>query len=296
MLNTPTADFYFQDLKQSIATALAEDIGLGDLTAELIPKNKQAIASVICRDKAVICGRPWFDGVFQAIDPSLSIKWLCQEGETVAKNTLICEITGKAAAILTAERTALNFLQTLSGTATITQEYVSVMGNCYTRLLDTRKTLPGLRLAQKYAVACGGGTNHRIGLYDAILIKENHIISVGGIAKAVALAKTLHPNIKVEVETENLDEVHLALEAQADIIMLDNFSLSMIHGAVLLNKQHLHTAKLEASGNVEIKNLPSLINTEVDFISTGAITKHLKATDFSMRFNFKEEPNTRIPT
>lgn len=288
MLNKIYDDFYLQDLEQNINMALSEDIGSGDLTANLIPKKSQAYAQVICRDKAIICGRPWFDGVFQAIDRSLEITWFCKEGDKVTPNSVICEIIGNASSILTAERSALNFLQTLSGTATITKSYVEAMGDCHTKLLDTRKTLPGLRLAQKYAVACGGASNHRIGLYDAILIKENHIISAGGITQAVSLAKNCHPNIKVEVETETLDEVILALEAQADIIMLDNFSLEMIREAVLLNKQHNNTAKLEASGNVKIGNLPDLTKTGVDFISTGAITKHLQAVDFSMQFKFKK--------
>ncbi len=284
--NNPTANFYFQDLEQNIAMSLSEDIGSGDLTADIISTEKQAIARVICRDSAIICGRPWFDGIFKAVDSSLKIKWLCKEAEQVDGNTIICEITGCATSILTAERSALNWLQTLSGTATTTHNYVEIMGNCHTKLLDTRKTLPGLRLAQKYAVTCGGATNHRIGLYDAILIKENHIISAGGIGQAVSLAKTRHPNIKVEVETEELNEVSLALEAQADIIMLDNFSLEMIREAVKLNQQHANPAKLEASGNVTLENLPDLVKTKVDFISTGAITKHVQATDLSMQFSF----------
>lgn len=281
-----TDSFYFQNLLQNINTALAEDIGTGDLTAGLIPEEKQATAKVLCRDKAVICGRPWFDGVFEAVNKQLKIEWFCEEGDEVKADTVICEITGQASSILTAERAALNFLQTLSGTATVTKSYVAAMGQCHTQLLDTRKTLPGLRLAQKYAVAMGGAKNHRIGLYDAILIKENHIMSAGGISQAVSLAKANHPEIKVEVETENLEELKLALNAQADIVMLDNFSIEMIHQAVALNKKHPHTAKLEASGNVEIVNLPGLVKTQVDYISTGAITKHLKATDFSMRFEF----------
>lgn len=280
-------DFYFADLAQNVATALKEDIGQGDLTAGLIPKEQQAIAKVYCRETAVICGRPWFDEVLRQVDVNLSITWHVDEGQQVSPDTLVCVIRGNAAHILTAERTALNFLQTLSGTATITANYIQAMQSSHTQLLDTRKTLPGLRLAQKYAVVCGGGKNHRIGLYDAILIKENHIMSAGGIAKAIQTAKQQHPNIKVEVETENLNELQEALDAQADIVMLDNYSLEMIKEAVSINRQHATPAKLEVSGNVELENLPDLVKTKVDYISTGAITKHVRAIDFSMRFAFE---------
>lgn len=272
---------YFENLEETVATAINEDVKTGDLTAGLIDESIQATANIFCRENAVICGRPWFDDVFRQIDENLKVEWHCEEGEQVEKDQLICVITGSARNILTAERTALNFLQTLSGTATTTASYVKHLIGSNTKLLDTRKTLPGLRLAQKYAVACGGGQNHRIGLYDAILIKENHIIAAGGIAEAVGIAKFQHPGKTVEVETENLDEVAQALQGGADIIMLDNFTLEMMHQAVeLVNKK----AKLEVSGNVEIQHLPNLAATHVDFISTGAITKHLKAIDLSMRF------------
>lgn len=273
---------YFEDIEETVANALKEDIKEGDLTADLIPEEIQAVANIYCREQAVICGRPWFDEVFRQIDEKAQVIWHCEEGDKVETNQLICEIKGCARHILTAERTALNFLQTLSATASVTHSYVKHLQGSSTKLLDTRKTLPGLRLAQKYAVACGGGNNHRIGLYDAILIKENHIIAAGGIAEAVGIAKFKHPGKTVEVETENLDEVNQALEGGADIIMLDNFSLEMMHEAVSLVNGR---AKLEVSGNVEIDQLTTLATTNVDFISTGAITKHVKAVDLSMRFN-----------
>lgn len=272
---------YFEDLSSMVKTALNEDIRSGDLTADLIPQDAQAEANIICRENAIICGRPWFDETFQQIDNNIKIEWFCGEGEMVEPDTLVCKLQGSARALLTAERTALNFLQSLSGTATTSNNYVNALGETATKLLDTRKTLPGMRLAQKYAVKMGGATNHRVGLYDAILLKENHIMAAGGIQEAVSTAKKLHPNKTVEVETENLDEVTQALAAKADIIMLDNFTLSMMSEAVQLNNGQ---AKLEVSGNVEIENLPELASTGVDFISTGAITKHLRAIDFSMRF------------
>jgi len=272
---------FFETLTASVQTALHEDIQSGDLTAGLIPQTNQASATIVCREQAVICGRPWFDEVFQQVDPTIEINWHVTEGQKVDADTLLCTVKGSARNILTAERTALNFLQTLSATATVTAQYVAQLGNSKTKLLDTRKTLPNLRLAQKYAVKCGGGTNHRIGLFDAILIKENHIMAAGGIDQAVATAKIQHPAVSVEVETENLDEVMQAVNAGADIIMLDNFSLQDMHTAVeRVNGQ----AKLEVSGNVEINHLAELAKTGVDFISTGAITKHVKAIDLSMRF------------
>lgn len=272
---------YFETLNASVKTALAEDIQTGDLTAELIPEANQATATIICREPAIICGRPWFDEVFQQVDPTIEINWQVNEGQKVAADTLLCTVKGSAKNILTAERTALNFLQTLSATATVTAQYVAQLEGTQTKLLDTRKTLPNLRMAQKYAVKCGGGTNHRIGLFDAILIKENHIMAAGGIDKAVYTAKGRHPNITVEVETETLDEVMQAVVAGADIIMLDNFTIDAMHEAV---KQVAGRAKLEISGNVEIKHLAELAKTGVDFISTGAITKHIQAIDLSMRF------------
>ncbi len=279
---------YFSDLSENVRQALKEDMGeAGDLTADLIEPSTQATAIVIAKEPAVVCGRPWFDAVFQQLDPQIQIQWHCQEGEAVDKNSLICTLQGNARHLLTGERSALNFLQTLSGTATTTARYVAELKkvNSPTQLLDTRKTLPGLRLAQKYAVHCGGGQNHRIGLYDAILIKENHIMAAGGIPQAVEKAKALHPNIPVEVETETLEEVKLALSAKADIIMLDNFTPPQIQQAVDCVQGQ---AKLEVSGNVEIERLAELAATGIDFISTGAITKHLHAIDYSMRFTLEK--------
>lgn len=275
---------YFENLSKTVQVALQEDIKNGDLTANLIPESHQATAKVITRQTAVVCGRPWVDETFKQIDADIQIKWLKEEGEVTQANETLFTLQGPAHSILTAERTALNFLQTLMATATITQQYVEQLKGANTRLLDTRKTLPGLRLAQKYAVACGGAQNHRIGLYDAILIKENHIMAAGSIHKAVSQAKALYPEIQVEVETENLTEVQQALEAGADIIMLDNFSLDMMREAVQMTN---HQAKLEVSGNVEIAHLPDLAKTGVDFVSTGAITKHIQAIDLSMRFDMQ---------
>lgn len=276
-------DRFFTDLHQTVSHALAEDLGNADLTADLIPVETQATATVIVREAAILCGQAWFNKVFELVDNKVQIHWQVKDGDPISADQLLCEIKGSARAILTAERTALNFLQTLSATATSTARYVAELEGSSTELLDTRKTLPGLRLAQKYAVHCGGGRNHRFGLYDAILIKENHIIACGGLTQAVKTAKQQHPQVAVEVETENLAEVALALEAGADIIMLDNFSLDMIHQAVNTVNQR---AKLEVSGNVELAQLKTLAQTGVDFISTGAITKHIQAIDLSMRFAF----------
>lgn len=278
----PTLD-YFKDLEKNVQAALEEDIGTGDLSASLIAEDQQAKARIITKENAIICGRPWFDAVFQQLDNQVEITWHCQEGDEVATGTLLCELSGNAKVLLSGERSALNFLQTLSATATQTANYVAQLKDSRTQLLDTRKTLPGLRLAQKYAVHCGGGKNHRIGLYDAILLKENHIMAAGGIDNAVKSAKQRYPDILVEVETETLDEVQQALTAGADIIMLDNFTHDMIDKAVSLNNGQ---AKLEVSGNVELEQLAVLAQTQVDYISTGAITKHIRAIDLSMRFEF----------
>lgn len=272
---------YFEFLTTTVKTALEEDVRGGDLTADLIPAETQATARILCREPAVICGRPWFDEVFKQVDGRIDVHWEVDEGEQVAVDQLLCTLRGPARSILTAERTALNFLQTLSATATVTAQYTAQLAGSKTQLLDTRKTIPGLRLPQKYAVACGGGTNHRIGLFDAILIKENHIMAAGSIEQAVTAAKQQHPDVTVEVETENLNEVHQAVKAGADVIMLDNFTLKDIHQAV---KEVNGRAKLEVSGNVEIEQLTELAKTQVDFISSGAITKHIKAIDLSMRF------------
>lgn len=273
------------EIRQGVSHALAEDLGYlsleqGDITASLIPATQQATATIITREACVICGCDWVDEVFAQLSDEIVIEWLVKDGDQVTANTKLCQLTGPARILLTGERTALNFLQTLSGTATVTAQYVSLLAGSHTKLLDTRKTLPGLRLAQKYAVLCGGGTNHRIGLYDAFLIKENHIAAAGSIADAVSTARTNFPGKPVEVEVEDLVELQQALAAGADIIMLDNFSLADIQQAVHLNKQQ---AKLEVSGNVTAEALHALAATGVDFISSGALTKHVTAIDLSMR-------------
>lgn len=262
--------------------ALKEDIGSGDITASLVPENLQATATVICRDQAIICGRAWFDACFERFDPEVKIDWQIKEPDSVSPDTLLCRLSGPARSLLTVERSALNFLQTLSAVATSTRAYVDVLGNSHTRILDTRKTLPGLRMAQKYAVACGGGKNHREGLYDALLIKENHIMAAGGISAAVQAGRKLHPDKTLEVETEDLAELQEALAAGADIIMLDNFDLGMITEAVTLNAGR---AKLEVSGNVVLENIHELAATGVDYISIGALTKNIQAIDLSMRID-----------
>jgi nicotinate-nucleotide pyrophosphorylase (carboxylating) len=272
------------DLSRTVACALEEDVGTGDLTASLVPEGKQARATVITREAAVVCGRPWFDEVFRQIDPRVSLEWQVDEGEAVGPDALLCRLAGAARALLTGERTALNFLQTLSGTATATRRYADVVAGTGCRILDTRKTLPGLRTAQKYAVHCGGGANHRMGLYDAILIKENHIIATGSITAAVAAARAAYPQAPIEVEVESLDELRQALEARADMALLDEFSLEGLAAAVALSRAHRHPIRLEASGSVTLDNLRSIAATGVDFVSIGSLTKHLRAVDLSMRF------------
>lgn len=274
-----------QEIRRGVSHALAEDLGYlplaqGDITASLIPPTQQATATIITREDCVICGVDWVEEVFQQLSDQVVIQWFVKDGDVVTANTLLCEISGPARILLTGERTALNFLQSLSGTATTTAKYVALLGNSKTRLLDTRKTLPGLRLAQKYAVTCGGGKNHRIGLYDAFLIKENHIAAAGSIANAVNSARQNFPGKAVEVEVEDLTELEQALKAGADIIMLDNFHIADIHQAVALNKGQ---AKLEVSGNITSEALKALGATGVDYISSGALTKNVQAIDLSMR-------------
>lgn len=266
---------------EDVRRALAEDIGPGDITSELIAVDAKAKAQVISRDEAIICGKDWFDEVFNQLDPALKITWLVDDGDKVNAGDSVCQLEGFARSILTGERSALNFLQTLSGTTTTTHRFVECLSQSHTQLLDTRKTLPGLRLAQKYAVRCGGGKNHRMGLYDAFLIKENHIAAHGSITAAVAKARHLHPEKTLEVEVENIDEFREALAAGADIIMLDNFSIVMLQEAVKLNRGQV---KLELSGNVTLENIHKLALIGIDYISVGALTKHLSAIDFSMRF------------
>jgi nicotinate-nucleotide pyrophosphorylase (carboxylating) len=273
------------DIAPVVAAALAEDLGSGDLTAGLIDPKQTAIARVIAREPATICGCAWFDEVFRQIDPAVRVVWNARDATTVPAETAVCEITGAARSLVTGERTALNFLQTLSGTATSTRALVSLLAGTTTRVLDTRKTLPGLRLAQKYAVRCGGGTNHRIGLFDAVLIKENHVAAAGGIAAAVRAAKRLAPHAPLEVEVENLAELAEALDTEADRVMLDDFSLDDMRRGVAQRDAHQGKRKeLEASGSVNAETLRAIAATGVDFVSIGALTKHVRAIDFSMRF------------
>jgi nicotinate-nucleotide pyrophosphorylase (carboxylating) len=263
-----------------IERALAEDLGQGDATAGLLPIDAQAHAVLTCRDAAVIAGTAWFDACFRRFDPAVRIDWQVRDGDRVTPGAVICRLSGHARSLVTAERSALNFLQLLSATATVTADYVAAVAGTAVRVLDTRKTIPGLRLAQKYAVRCGGGHNQRMGLYDAILIKENHIIAAGSIAAAVQAARQLHPDLLLEVEVENLDELEQALQAGVDRIMLDNFELAQMREAVQ------HTAgrvPLEVSGNVDLRTIGEYAHTGVDFISVGALTKHVRAVDLSLR-------------
>ena len=268
-----------ENISEVVTSALQEDIGSGDCTAELIKQETSIKAHLISREDAILCGTAWFSEVFRQLDPSVQIKWFAQDADNIEQNQQLCNLYGSAQAILTGERTAINFLQTLSGTATVTNEYVELIAGCKTKLLDTRKTIPGLRTAQKYAVLCGGGQNHRMGLYDAILIKENHITASGSIAAAVKKAKA--KNVPVEVEVETLSELEEALSADCDSVLLDNFSLDNLCEAVRLNNGRI---KLEASGGIDKANIRSIAETGVDFISIGSLTKHVRAIDFSMRF------------
>ncbi len=268
------------DIVEVVKNALNEDIKDGDVTADLVPENGQAEAVVICREHAVICGKAWFDEVFLQLG-NVEVEWFVGDGDSVKPEQEICRLQGSARHILTGERTALNFLQSLSGTATITNDYAQLIMDTKTKILDTRKTIPGLRLAQKYAVACGGGKNHRIGLYDAILIKENHIMAAGSIAKAVENAREIHPHIPVEVEVENMDELQQVLDTAANSVLLDNFSNKYLLAAVKLVGGRIKT---EASGGIESESILEVAKCGVDYISVGALTKNIRAVDFSMRF------------
>ncbi|MEE9160552.1 MAG: carboxylating nicotinate-nucleotide diphosphorylase [Gammaproteobacteria bacterium] len=261
--------------------AIHEDLGDGDLTANLLPEDMQSKARLITREDAVLCGTCWFDSVFRQLDANIKIQWHAKDGEDIFANQELCTLEGPARALLTGERTAMNFVQTLSGTATTTREYARILEGTTTKLLDTRKTIPGLREAQKYAVRCGGGHNHRLGLFDGILLKENHIAASGSIARAVGAAKKSYPETPVEVEVETLDELKEAIDAGTDIIMLDNFSLIDMREAVAITNGR---AKLEASGGFDMKALRETAETGVDYISVGALTKHVRALDLSMRF------------
>ncbi len=269
-------------LLETVRTALTEDIGSGDITAALIPADSEAAASVICRETAVVCGMAWFNAVFMELDDRIEIRWMVKDGQQADPGQTLCTLQGPARAMLSGERTALNFLQTLSGTATLARSYADAVSGLPVRVLDTRKTLPGLRAAQKYAVRTGGCHNHRMGLYDGILIKENHIMAAGSIHRAVQEARKLNPALPVEIEVEDLGGVREALEAGANTLLLDNFDLADLEAAVALNQGK---ANLEASGGIDLDNLRAIAATGVDSISTGSLTKHLHAVDLSMRFS-----------
>jgi nicotinate-nucleotide pyrophosphorylase (carboxylating) len=268
-------------IQATVRRALAEDIGSGDVTAALIPEDALGTARVISREPAVLCGCAWFDAVFAELDERIHVKWNLRDGDRVHADQTLCTLSGPARALLTGERAALNLLQTLSGTATRAAQYAAAVAGLPVRVLDTRKTLPGLRMEQKYAVRTGGCHNHRIGLYDGILIKENHIAAAGSIHAAVAAARALDTHLPVEIEVENLTQLREGLAAGADILLLDNFTLELMREAVALNAGR---AKLEASGGVTLENIRSIAATGVDYISTGALTKDLRAIDLSMRF------------
>ena len=271
------------EIAKQVALALQEDIATGDINAQLIPETQCDTATIICREPMVVAGKAWVDEVFRQLDPNMQLDWAVKDGDAVAANQILVTLIGNTRALLTGERTALNFLQTLSSTATVVANHVAVIADLPTKLLDTRKTLPMLRHAQKYAMLCGGGNNHRIGLYDAFLIKENHIMACGGIAQAVSQARQI-ANKPVEVEVENFDELHQAIAANADIVMLDNFTIEDTQKAVELVASLGKPCQLEASGDISLTNLRQVAETGVDFISMGALTKHIKAIDLSMRF------------
>lgn len=268
-------------VSQTVSTALREDVGSGDLTAQLIPADRTARANVITRENAVLCGTAWFDEVFRQIDARVRVTWSARDADRVRADQQLCTLEGPARALLTGERTALNFLQMLSATATVTRKYVDAVAGTKCRILDTRKTIPGLRVAQKYAVRCGGGTNHRIGLFDAILVKENHIAAAGSIANAVAESRRLNSKVLLEVEVESLTQLREALDARVDRVLPDNFSLDQMREAVQIAGGR---TELEASGNMSLETVRAVAETGVDFISVGGLTKHVRAVDLSMRF------------
>ncbi len=270
-----------QHIVKDIELALKEDVGSGDISALLIDENKLLRTRLLVREEAILCGTAWFEQAFKQCDEGIHLDWQAQDGDRVSAESVVCRISGPARAILTAERTALNFLQTLSGTATTTRYYVDKISQTKCRILDTRKTIPHLRLAQKYAVTCGGGLNHRIGLFDAYLIKENHLAACGSIRQAVERGRALHSDKLLEVEVETLEQLQQAIEANVDRALIDNFSLEEMKQAVKMTSNQI---QLEASGNITDESLFNIANTGVDFISIGALTKHVRAIDFSLRF------------
>ena len=274
-----------QGISEQVQRALQEDIGCGDVSAKLIPIEKNATASVICRETAILCGQDWFNKSFELLDDSTVINWQLQDGDPIEAGATLCHIEGNARSLLTAERTALNFLQSLSATATLARAYADAIQGQDCQVLDTRKTIPGLRLAQKYAVLCGGASNHRIGLYDAVLIKENHIAAAGSIQLTVESARQTSPDLMVEVEVETLSQLEEALSAGADRVLLDNMDVHILQKAVAINAGR---AELEASGGITLKNIKNIAKTGVNFISIGALTKDITAIDLSMRININE--------
>jgi nicotinate-nucleotide pyrophosphorylase (carboxylating) len=274
------------DLANQVEAALREDLGSGDVTAALVPAAQRVRGSVVAREEAVLCGRAWADETFRQLDQRVQLTWHAADGERVAAEQVIFAIAGPARPVLSGERTALNFLQLLSGTATATRRFVDAIAGTRCQILDTRKTIPGLRTAQKYAVRCGGAQNHRMGLYDQVLIKENHIAAAGSLTGAIEAARRSAAGITVEVEVETLGELREALNARPDIIMLDEFSLEDMRAAVALNRAHGAAAKLEVSGSVSLEAAPAIAETGVDYISVGALTKHVRAIDLSMRLDF----------
>ena len=275
-----------KSIQKNVADALAEDIGSGDLTANLVLDESTVSASIFARENAVMAGRPWVDEVFAQLDPDVQIEWHISDGDRISKDCVLCRIEGPARSVLSGERTALNFLQMLSATATVTANYVAALKGTDAKILDTRKTIPGLRVAQKYAVRCGGGVNHRMGLSDAILIKENHILSAGSIEAALTAARSSAQGVMIEIEVESLDEMREALSAGAQRLLLDNFSVDDLYTAVEINQAQAEpVAELEASGGLTLERLRQFAETGVDFISVGAITKNIRAIDLSMRFD-----------
>ena len=274
------------DLDTQIAAALREDIGSGDVTARLVPATQQVRGRVITREDAVLCGRPWVDAIFRRLDSNIQLTWHAGDGERILADRVIFEIQGPARAVLTGERTALNFLQLLSATATAARRFVDAVAGTGCIILDTRKTLPGLRTAQKYAVRCGGAQNHRIGLYDMVLIKENHIAAAGSLSGAIAAARRVAPNLPVEVEVESLAEFEEAISARPDIILLDEFTRADMRTAVALNRKNERPVKIEASGSVSLETVRDIAETGVDYVSVGGLTKHVRAVDLSMRLEF----------
>ncbi len=286
MPNVPT------DLDNQVAGALREDIGSGDVTARLVPPTQQARGRVITREDAILCGRPWVEATFRSLDSNIKLAWQADDGDRIAAGQVLFTIEGPARAVLTGERTALNFLQLLSATATAARRFVDAVAGTGCAILDTRKTLPGLRTAQKYAVRCGGARNHRLGLYDMVLIKENHIAAAGSISGAIATARRVAPHVPIEVEVESLAELEEALAARPDIVLLDEFDLADMRTAVALNRKNERPVKIEASGSVSLETVREIAATGVDYISVGGLTKHIRAIDLSMRLDFPAENPT----